>query len=95
MFYVQIQSHSEVKGIRTSIYEKGVCVCVCVCACVCAQSCPTLCDPWTVAHQASLQPRDLPNPGIERNCLLHWQADSPPVVPLRVSKSAHNKFQGI
>ena len=46
-----------------------------------AQSCPTLCDPWTVAHQAppsmgfSRQeywsglpfpsPGDLPNPGIE------------------------------
>ena len=46
-----------------------------------AQSCPTLCDPWTVAHQAPLSmgfsrkeywsglpfpsPGDLPNPGIE------------------------------
>ena len=46
-----------------------------------AQSCPTLCDPWTVAHQALLSmgfsrqkywselpfpsPGDLPNPGIE------------------------------
>ena len=45
------------------------------------QSCPTLCDPWTVAHQAPLSigfskqeywsglscspPRDLPDPGIE------------------------------
>ena len=45
------------------------------------QSCPTLCNPWTVAHQASLSmefsrqeywsglpfpsPEDLPNPGIE------------------------------
>ena len=45
------------------------------------QSCPTLCDPWTVAHQASLSmgfsrqehgsglpcppPGDLPDPGIE------------------------------
>ena len=28
--------------------------CVCVCMCVCAQSCLTLCDPWTVAHQAPL-----------------------------------------
>ena len=49
--------------------------------CLVAQSCPTLCDPWTVAHQArpsmgfSRQehwsglpfpsPGDLPNPGIE------------------------------
>ena len=46
-----------------------------------AQSCPTLCDPWTVAHQALLSmgfsrqkywselpfpiPGDLPNPGIQ------------------------------
>ena len=46
-----------------------------------AQSCPTLCDPWTVAHQVPLSmgfsrkeywsglpfpsPGDLPNPGIE------------------------------
>ena len=46
-----------------------------------AQSCPTVCDPWTVAHQASLSmeffrqeywsglpfpsPGDLPDPGIE------------------------------
>ena len=45
------------------------------------QSCPTLCDPWTVAHQAPLSmefsrqeywsglpfpsPGDLPEPGIE------------------------------
>ena len=46
-----------------------------------AQSCPTLCDPWTAVHQAPLSmsfsrqgywnglpfpsPGDLPNPGIE------------------------------
>ena len=46
-----------------------------------AQSCPTLCNPWTVAHQAPLSmgfsrqeywsglpfpsPGDLPNPGIK------------------------------
>ena len=46
-----------------------------------AQSCPTLCDPWTVAHQASPSmgfsrqeywsglpfpsPKDLPIPGVE------------------------------
>ena len=35
--------------------EDGLCVCVCVCVCVwVAQSCLTLCDPWTVAHQAPL-----------------------------------------
>ena len=49
--------------------------------CVSTQSCPTLCNPWTVAHQAPLSmefsrqeywiglpcpsPKDLPNPGIE------------------------------
>ena len=26
----------------------------CVCCCSVAQSCPTLCDPWTAARQASL-----------------------------------------
>ena len=56
--------------------KQVVSVCVCV-----AQSCPTLCDPWTVALQASLSvgfsrqeycsgvpfpsPEDLPDPGIE------------------------------
>ena len=49
--------------------------------CACAQSCPTLCDPWTVTHQALLSvefprqeywsgltfptPGDLPDPGIK------------------------------
>ena len=28
----------------------SVYVCVCVCVCVHAPSCPTFCDPWTVAH---------------------------------------------
>ena len=54
-----------------------------------AQSCPTLCDPWTVAHQAPLSmgfsrqeywsglpfPRDLPNPGIKPRSLT-LQADA-------------------
>ena len=31
-----------------------VCVCVCVHVCVRAQSCPSLCDPRTVTHQAPL-----------------------------------------
>ena len=50
-----------------------------------AQSCPTLCDPWSVAHQAPLSmgfsrqeywsglpfpsPGDLPNPGTEPTAL--------------------------
>ena len=58
-----------------------VCVCVCVCVCVRAQSCLTLCDPWTITCQAPLSvefsrqeywselpfppPGDLPDPGIE------------------------------
>ena len=49
--------------------------------CIRAQSCPTLCNPWTTAHQTPLSmrfsrqgywsglpfpsPGDLPNPGIE------------------------------
>ena len=56
-------------------------VCMCVCLCVCAQSCLTIRDPRTVAHQASLSmgffrqeygnglssssPGDLPSLGIE------------------------------
>ena len=63
-----------------------------------AQSCPTLCDPWTVAHQTTPSmgfsrqdnwsglpfpsPGDLPNPGIEPR-----QADAltsaPPGKPTR------------
>ena len=51
------------------------------CVCVFTQSCPTLCDPWTVAHQSPLSlefsrpeywsmlpfpsPGNLPNPGIK------------------------------
>ena len=53
----------------------------CVCACSVAQSCLTLCDSWTVAHQAPLYmefagqecwsklplptPGDLPYPGVK------------------------------
>ena len=33
--------------------DSFICVCVCVCVLV-TQLCPTLCDPWTVAHQAPL-----------------------------------------
>ena len=64
------------------------CVVLCVCACVLKslQSCPTLCNPRTVAHQASLSmgftrqkywsglpclpPWDLPDPGIEPTSLM-------------------------
>ena len=60
------------------------------------QSCPTLCDPWTVAREAPLSrglsrqehwsglpfssPGDLPNPGIEPVSLA-LQADSLPAEP--------------
>ena len=53
--------------------------------------------PWTIVCQAPLSmgfprqkhwselscppPEDLPNPGIELLCLLHWQADSLPLAP--------------
>ena len=56
-----------------------------------AQSCPTLCDPWSVAHQAPLSmgfsrqeywsglpfpsPGDLPDPGIKPSSLI-LQADT-------------------
>ena len=56
------------------------------CMCLVTQSCPTLCDPWTVAHQAPLSmgfsrqeygsglpcpsPGDLPHPGIEPMSLM-------------------------
>ena len=36
-----------------NVIHSFVCVCVCVCVLV-TQLCPTLCDPWTVAHQAPL-----------------------------------------
>ena len=58
-----------------------VCICVFAMLCLVAQLCHTLCDPWTIAHQAPLsmgilQARilewgamsysgDLPNPGIK------------------------------
>ena len=61
-----------------------MCVCVCVCVCVCAQLC-LFATPWTVGHQAPLSMEfsrlqyrsglsfptlgDLPNPGLEPECL--------------------------
>ena len=51
----------------------GVCVCVCVCVCVLVtKSCPTLCDPWTVALQAPL------SMGFSRQeCWSGWPVPSP------------------
>ena len=82
-------------GYSSHNVDGRVCVCVCVCVLV-AQSCPTLCDPWTVAHQAPLSvgssrleywnglpgppPGDLPDPGIELGSPAP-QADSLPCEP--------------
>ena len=74
-------------------WVNSMCVCVCVCVCMhthmhthththtVSKSCQSICDPWTVAHQAPLSmgfprqeywsglpfppPGDLPDPGIE------------------------------
>ena len=64
------------------------------CCCLVAKSCLTLCDPWTVAHQAPLSmgfsrqeywsglplppPGDLPNPGIESGSTA-WQTNCLPL----------------
>ena len=64
---------------------------------VLSQSCPTLCDPWTVARQAPLSmgfswqeyksgvplpsPGDLPDKELMNLGLLHWQMDSLLQVP--------------
>ena len=77
--------------LLNSLSGFGIRVIVTLCACVHAkslQSCPTLCNPWTVAHQATLSmgfsrqeywsglacppPGDLPDPGINQ-CLLWIQ----------------------
>ena len=80
---------------------------MCVCVLV-AQSCLTFCDPWTVAHQASLSmeffrkeywiglpfpsPEDLPNPGMEPGSPT-LQADSLPSEP-PVNGGDHVKLEG-
>ena len=55
---------------RDDISFDFVCVCVCVCVLV-PLSCPTLCDPMTIAHQA-LCPRNFPgkNTGVDCHLLL-------------------------
>ena len=67
--------------------EKRLYLKITVCVCVLViQSCPTLCDPWTIAGQAPLSleisrqeywselpyppPGDLPHPGIEPESLI-------------------------
>ena len=88
-----------VKRGKQPVYQwKGVCMCVCVCTrAKSLQSCPTLCDPWTVACQAPLSmgfsrqehwsglpfpsPGDLPDPGIEHGSPA-LQAGSLPSEPL-------------
>ena len=78
------------KSVSKNDSSSGVCeftfyLCdYCVCVCVFDQSCPTLCDPSTVAHQTLLSmgfsrqeywiglpfpsPGDLPDPGTEPEC---------------------------
>ena len=69
----------------------------CAVLCLVAQSCPTLCTPWTEAHQAPLSmgfsrqeywsglscppPGDMPNPGVKPRSPA-LQADSLPSEPL-------------
>ena len=81
--YCKIKGEREVKPIYLSVKVKELF----------AQSCPTLCDPWTAAHQAPLSmgffrqdyysglpfpsPGDLPDPGIEPGSSM-LQADSLP-----------------
>ena len=60
-----------------------MCVCVCVCVCVHAPSCPTLCDPWTVAHHI---PNDYEvfqarNTGVGFHVLLQGDLPDPGVEP--------------
>ena len=72
-----------------------------------AQSCLTLCNPWTAAHQALLSMGfsrqgyrnglPFPSPGIfltqgSNLCLLHWQADS---LPLSQQESLIAVYVGI
>ena len=92
-FYIYIQKRywSIIFYVLNSLSGFGIRVIVTLCACVHAkslQSCPTLCNPWTVAHQATLSmgfsrqeywsglacppPGDLPDPGINQ-CLLWIQ----------------------
>ena len=70
-----------IQFMTTIVSYSFVCVCVCVHVCVRAQSCPSLCDPRTVTHQALCPwnfpkqeywiglsfplPGDLPDPGIK------------------------------
>ena len=73
--------HSEAPSPETDLTGKELII-----ISVCVQLCPTLCTPWTVAHQAPLAmgfskqeywrglsfppPGDLPDPGIEPTSLM-------------------------
>ena len=78
------RARTGLKKHQFTSFSIDLCVLVCLSPGTHAQSlhsCPTLCDPWTVAHQAPLSfgfsrqeywneltfptPGDLPNPGIE------------------------------
>ena len=53
------------------VYEVYILVCICAMLCLVAQLCQTLCDPWTVAHQAPL------SVGILQARILEWVSLSP------------------
>ena len=58
-------------------------MCVCVCVCVHAPSCPTFCDPWTVAHHI---PNDYEvfqakNTGVDFHVLIQGDLPDPGVEP--------------
>ena len=87
-----------------------LCICVFAMLCLVAQLCHTLCDPWSVAHQAPLSmgilqarilewgampySRDLPNPGIEPRSPT-LQEDSLPSEPRNTGVGSLSLLQGI
>ena len=84
------QSHRRTKLTFIEYWLCAVCMCVLV-----AQMVWLFATPWIIAHQASLSmgfprqeswsglpfpsPGDLPDPGTENSCVLHWQVDSLPL----------------
>ena len=99
-------------SLPSPLYEVYFLVCICVFAMLClvAQLCHTLCDPWSVAHQAPLSmgilqarilewgampySRDLPNPGIEPRSPT-LQEDSLPSEPRNTGVGSLSLLQGI
>ena len=96
-------------GYRLQKDFRSSCLYVCVCVCVLVtQSCPTLCDPWTVTSQAPLSmeffrqkqwselrflaPGDLPGSEIKSGSLA-LQADSLPSEPQGKPSCLYSPFQ--